>query len=115
MKKRILIFTLMILIIIIALASIPKVGYERGGFSPEELERLVIESVNQGKIVKLTNIKYNPFFWWPFTKTFYDKFSPSSQVVLAFLISLPYWIFVSLFLALIIEGFNQLIKKIVKK
>lgn len=103
MKQRILIFTLIILILVIALASIPKIGWQTGGYSPEELEKEVINSANQGGGVRLANIKYNPVFWWPFTKTIYDK-SASSQAVQAFLICLPYWIIISLIFALIIEG-----------
>ena len=111
MQKRISIFTSIILIIIIILAIIPKIGYTIGGYSPAEFEKLVIESTEKRESGKFANIKYNPVFWWPFTKTFYDKFSPSSQVVLAFSISLPYWFFVSLLFALILEGTFRLITK----
>jgi len=107
MRQRVIIFTLITLIIIIALASIPKIGWQTGGYSPEELEREVINSANQGGGVRLANIKYNPVFWWPFTKTIYNK-SASSQAVQAFLICLPYWIIVSLFFALIMEGIIEL-------
>jgi uncharacterized protein YpmB len=107
MKKRIFVFTLIILIIIIALASIPKIGYRTGGYSPEELEQMVIKAANSGTSVKLANIKYNSVFWWPFNKTIYNKSASPSQIILGFFISLPYWIIVSLILALIIEGLYQ--------
>jgi dephospho-CoA kinase len=97
--------------IIIVLAVIPKIDYNYGGYSPEELERIVMESVSQGKAVRLSNIKFNPVFWWPFTKTLYDKFSGSNQIILAFLVSLPYWIVISLVFGLLVEGIWRLVQK----
>lgn len=110
MKKRVFIFTLIILVIIISLAAMPHVGYTIGGYSPEELERLVIKSLQEGGMVRLANIKYRPLFWWPFLKTIYDKTSLRSQVASAFLICLPYWLLVAFTGSLIIEGIYYCLK-----
>jgi len=114
MQKRIIIFTLVLLIIVIVLAVMPQVGYTTGGYSPEELEKLVMEAAKEKNLIRLANIKYNPLFWWPFLKTSYNKLV-TGQTIKAFLLCLPYWVLLSIIGALIIEGIYQLTKLIKEK